>query len=414
MKISKAGAWVAASMMAVASQVVAQQAVEWKVSDGGNGHWYQWIKVPSGITWTQARDLCLSRAGHLATSTSFAENTFLFNLTLPTSAWQNRFGPWLGGFQAPNFPEPAGGWQWVTGEPWSWTAWWALEPNNFYCRGTPEDRLHFFEYEPKWNDITDALGECDGIVQSVWSLLIEWEADCNDDGIVDYGQILSGELADTNGNGVPDCCEDGSTCTTSLTVNSGFESGSPLNACASESVSAGNLVASGWQVTAGTVDRIRGGSACATSTQPRFGDYCLDLCGTPASSGAIKQLVPTVPGHKYRCTFWLSGDASAGPAAKRVRAKVGTYVDLSYTFTCSGSGAQNWVANQFEFTARGANEPLEFVADNGVSSGGPMLDAISLVDITTQCVGDLDDSGEVDGADIALLLLNFGPCSSAP
>jgi hypothetical protein len=36
---------------------------------------------------------------------------------------------------------------------------------------------------------------------------IEWSADCNGDGIVDYGQIFRGELADLNGNGVPDVCE---------------------------------------------------------------------------------------------------------------------------------------------------------------------------------------------------------------
>jgi hypothetical protein len=167
-------------------------------------------------------------------------------------------------------------------------------------------------------------------------------------------------------------------------------------------------------VTTGTVDRIRGGSTCATATQPKFGDYCIDLCGTPASSGAIKQLVPTVPGHKYRCTFWLSGDASAGPAAKRVHAKVGSYIDLTYTFNCSGTGAQNWVVNQFEFTARGANEPLEFVADNGVTTGGPMLDSINLGDITTQCVGDVDASNGVDGADLSLLLLNWGDCPADP
>ncbi|MEY5032880.1 MAG: Dockerin type domain, partial [Planctomycetota bacterium] len=35
----------------------------------------------------------------------------------------------------------------------------------------------------------------------------EWSADCNSDGIVDYGQIRSGELADANGNYIPDCCE---------------------------------------------------------------------------------------------------------------------------------------------------------------------------------------------------------------
>jgi hypothetical protein len=32
-------------------------------------------------------------------------------------------------------------------------------------------------------------------------------ADCNNDGIVDYGQILTGQLADLDSNGVPDICQ---------------------------------------------------------------------------------------------------------------------------------------------------------------------------------------------------------------
>jgi hypothetical protein len=36
---------------------------------------------------------------------------------------------------------------------------------------------------------------------------VEWSADCNGDGIVDYGQIRSGQLVDLNSNGVPDVCE---------------------------------------------------------------------------------------------------------------------------------------------------------------------------------------------------------------
>jgi hypothetical protein len=39
------------------------------------------------------------------------------------------------------------------------------------------------------------------------SAIFEWSADCNGDGIVDYGQILNGTFADTDGNGVPDECE---------------------------------------------------------------------------------------------------------------------------------------------------------------------------------------------------------------
>ena len=36
--------------------------------------------------------------------------------------------------------------------------------------------------------------------------------DCNGDGIVDYGQILDGTFEDANGNGVPDCCDEGVSC----------------------------------------------------------------------------------------------------------------------------------------------------------------------------------------------------------
>jgi hypothetical protein len=37
--------------------------------------------------------------------------------------------------------------------------------------------------------------------------IFEWSADCNSDGIVDYGQILTGQLADLDLNGVPDICQ---------------------------------------------------------------------------------------------------------------------------------------------------------------------------------------------------------------
>ncbi|MFM7808589.1 MAG: DUF642 domain-containing protein, partial [Planctomycetota bacterium] len=405
-RFRKTGAWVAVATVPLALQAMAQQAVEWKVSESGNGHWYAGFARGS-ITPEAAEAEATSMGGSLVSLETLAEGEWVFqNVSSRPELWtytsQWALGPWIG------LRRSQSGWVWQSGAPLTDASWLPGEPNgpasnmfvHYYDdnRASPGTR----EIRNAWNDnlSTDIIS----------SFVVEWSADCNGDGKIDYGQILNSELVDSNGNGIPDCCDDGTVCAPGLMVNFSFESGSPLNTCASESVSSGNLVASGWQVTDGVVDRIRGGATCATSTQPKLGNYCVDLCGTPASSGAIKQMVPTVPGHKYRCTFWLSGDASAGPATKKVHAKVGTYIDLSFTFACTGSGAQSWVSNQFEFTARGANEPLEFVADNGVTTGGPMLDAINLVDITTQCVGDLDDSGDVDGADISLLLLNFGQC----
>jgi hypothetical protein len=93
----------------------------------------------------------------------------------------------------------------VTGEPWSWTQWRTAgggEPNNGNGTGA-ENELGFHCCED-WND-----GDYRGYIVQFGSAgcIIEWEADCNNDGIVDYGQILNGQLADTNHNGVPDLCE---------------------------------------------------------------------------------------------------------------------------------------------------------------------------------------------------------------
>ncbi len=196
---------------AVVAGAHGQDAVQWRVEDGGNGHWYRWERRPNGITWSAAKLASEQIGGYLATIHSGAENGFVFNLTLPTGAWQNRFGPWLGGYQPAGSSEPGGGWRWVTDEPWSWTGWLSGEPSNSGCSG-PEDSLHFINYGSVWNDLPGDLGFPNTCDSPNWSFVIEWSADCNSDNIVDYGQILAGDVADTNTNGIPDCCEQGTPC----------------------------------------------------------------------------------------------------------------------------------------------------------------------------------------------------------
>ena len=48
---------------------------------------------------------------------------------------------------------------------------------------------------------------CCTYITQVKGAVIEWSADCNADGIVDYGQILAGQFADLDSNGVPDICQ---------------------------------------------------------------------------------------------------------------------------------------------------------------------------------------------------------------
>ena len=88
----------------------------------------------------------------------------------------------------------------------TFTNWAPGEPSND-CFGNAED---FANMRPdgRWNDLyerPDCVGSLPGGM--VNSVLLEWSADCNHDGIVDYGQILRGELADINHNGIPDMCE---------------------------------------------------------------------------------------------------------------------------------------------------------------------------------------------------------------
>lgn len=111
-------------------------------------------------SWAEARADAearsyMGRQGHLATITSKAEEDILI---------ANWFGdilygqPFLGGFRTPG-SDPGTGWQWVTGEAFSYANWGTGEPNN---AGGNELYLHYqsinvasvTQYERYgWNDV---------------------------------------------------------------------------------------------------------------------------------------------------------------------------------------------------------------------------------------------------------------------
>ena len=172
--------------------------MQWKVSEGGNGHWYEFIRRSEIVCWPEARDASADKSGHLVTLASVAENEFVKSLVASNDPGVLEGGPFIGAFCGAG---SWGEWSWVTAEPFSFTAWSPGEPNN---AGDGECYVHYWRWSSLgWNDTSACSSR---------SFVVEWDADCNHDGIVDYGQCHDGTLPDYDGNNIPDCCETGTPC----------------------------------------------------------------------------------------------------------------------------------------------------------------------------------------------------------
>ena len=187
--------------------------VQWHVNDGGNGHWYQGVATQTAISWTSARARAIALGSQLASIGSRAEDDFVARLALenpmvwPTTAG---YGPWLGGYQTSRSADPFANWAWVTGEPWLYISDVVQFDNSSRPDGRTDDYLHYINQSRVWNDVRDDGDTYYNI--GIRAYMAEWSADCNSDGIIDYGQCLDGSLPDSNSNNIPDCCEEGIPC----------------------------------------------------------------------------------------------------------------------------------------------------------------------------------------------------------
>ncbi len=269
----------------------AQQAVEWKVSEGGNGHWYMAITY-WGVTYDAAR--MTPPGAHLASIGTAAEWNFLKS-TFPGGAC------WAGG----EYRCEAGvcRWVWSDGTPWEFSAWAQSEPNNL------NDQARLLVQFGTW------AGWFDYPSSHSAGALWEYDEDCNGDGVVDYGQLQNGELLDSNGNWIPDACE---------------------------SIVAGVLPVSG-----------------------------------PAQGGT--QISITGSNFPVKVSVLIGGIAA--PSVTRVSSTQITAVTPANLPGVADVRVNAWTAeNAFYYRP--------------------------------ECGSDLDQNGVVDGGDLAILLLDFGPCYS--
>jgi len=92
-------------------------------------------------TWEEAKEICESIGGHLATITSQEEDNVLYNLIKKGSNTDYFIGS--------NDSEKEGVWKWITNEPMNYTNWNAGEPNNL----NNEDFASLIKTNGEWNDL---------------------------------------------------------------------------------------------------------------------------------------------------------------------------------------------------------------------------------------------------------------------
>jgi hypothetical protein len=106
----------AVTQIALVSGASAQAtAVQWRVEDGGNGHWYRFD--PTHVNWEVTRSAAMAAGGDLACVGSQSENAFVRSLIPRDDAG------YIGAIRTSN------GWQWVSGETWNHESWNPGEPN---------------------------------------------------------------------------------------------------------------------------------------------------------------------------------------------------------------------------------------------------------------------------------------------
>jgi hypothetical protein len=374
------------AIVAVNGVASAQDAVEWKVSDGGNGHWYRVNRAP--LRWSAARTAALALGGDLSSIETRSEVVWL-DKTFGEVALEPGGPCHIGGKQDPGSASISAGWRWLTGDlvnlsnfdafafdDWPGGGSWGVEDGQ-------QDFLHAGGRVLYVGDINDIPWP--GASEPLGTSLIEWSADCNGDGIVDYGQIRRGELADFNGNNVPDCCEQGISCpsTANQLLNGSLE-GYSSNCGGFTTIGAGSTAIPGWTVSgANTIDWAAdaSGNCCRAAD----GIAYVDLNGSPSQSmgSALRQTVTTVIGRQYRLTARVAVNNCCHTAGTLQTFRLGgggVTKDFVLT-TFADAPCNHWELVQLDWTATATSASVEVRSMVANSAGGIFIDDIRLVEL---------------------------------
>ena len=395
--------WALAAGLAVSSPCAgAGTFTEWPASSGGNGHWYEATYASPSLSPESWFSFAQGRRGYVASVTSAAESSVVYSIATQNGGFTQAV---IGGRRGTN-----NAFQWVSGEPWAFVAWSQGEPS---C--TCERYLML--YPSGWND-TDSRGRS-------WAI-IEYASDCNGDGLVDFGQIIRGQLADTNGNRVPDCCESGGACAATLVEW-------PVSAGGNGHWYRLDTQQRRWSDSRDWASTIGGRLASIeTATEHAWIRSAFQQRGTLVNVGGFQQSGSLTTEAGWT---WLSGPAfdltlphgfDDSPCALGVPGENGEqdFLHLSDDWSYFGDvndvpygqwncASPGWTLVEFDADCNG-----DGVVDMGQIMRGELPDA-DFNGVPDCCEGhpscrpcpsDLDGNGLVDTADLSLVLLDFGSC----
>lgn len=126
----KSPRWISACAVGLLALALHQAKAD-PVYYAGTGHYYEAVRAPDGITRDDAGQAAIAKGGYLATISDAAENDFVYSLVndlswfTDPSMFGDRLGPWLGGIKT------SAGWQWTTGEPFTYTNWHSGQPDGY-------------------------------------------------------------------------------------------------------------------------------------------------------------------------------------------------------------------------------------------------------------------------------------------
>ena len=146
------------ALFTMAAPVSAEDSTGRPASLTYGGHVYEFFPPGTSETFEEAREYCESIGGHLATITSKGEDEAVYQFLRSTGYEDALFGLYDDGTNAH--------WEWVTGEPVSYTNWAEDEPNN-------EDEMYGMylsdHQDGKWNDGAWWWED--------WGFLCEWDSE---------------------------------------------------------------------------------------------------------------------------------------------------------------------------------------------------------------------------------------------